>query len=132
MGYGGRLFGKKEFLPRLCTPRLSLRAMRVGDSADMFSYASLPQVTEYLLWQPHESERATKRYLEYAQKLYRSGEMVDWAVTLEETGRMIGTCGFASLDGENRSGEIGYVLHPDFWGEGSGSRGAARRDAIRL
>lgn len=118
MGYGGRLFGEKEFLPRLCTPRLSLRAMRVGDSADMFSYASLPQVTEYLLWQPHESERATKRYLEYAQKLYRSGEMVDWAVTLEETGRMIGTCGFASLDGENRSGEIGYVLHPDFWGKG--------------
>ena len=31
MGYGGRLFGEKEFLPRLCTPRLSLRAMRVGD-----------------------------------------------------------------------------------------------------
>lgn len=118
MGYGGRLFGEKEFLPRLCTPRLSLRAMRVGDSADMFSYASLTQVTEYLLWQPHESERATKRYLEYAQKLYRSGEMVDWAVTLKETGRMIGTCGFASLDGENRSGEIGYVLHPDFWGKG--------------
>ena len=42
MGYGGRLFGEKEFLPRLCTPRLLLRAMRVGDSTDMFSYASLP------------------------------------------------------------------------------------------
>lgn len=118
MGHGSRFFGEKEFLPQLCTQRLLLRAMRVSDSADMFSYASEPRVTEHLLWQPHENERATKRYLEYAQKLYRSGELVDWAVTLKETGRMIGTCGFASLDGENSSGEIGYVLHPDFWGRG--------------
>ena len=31
---------------------------------------------------------------------------------------MIGTCGFTSLDPYNHSGEIGYVLSPDYWGRG--------------
>jgi len=31
---------------------------------------------------------------------------------------MIGTCGFTSFDLQNNSAEIGYVLHPDFWGKG--------------
>ena len=31
---------------------------------------------------------------------------------------MIGTCGFTSFSCPDDSAEIGYVLHPDYWGQG--------------
>ena len=40
---------------------------------------------------------------------------------------MIGTCGFTSFDIRNNSAEIGYVLHPDFWG-----KGLAKEAVLRL
>ena len=37
-------------LPELTTPRLTLRRMLVSDCADMYEYASRPDVTKYLAW----------------------------------------------------------------------------------
>ena len=104
--------------PTLETPRLTLRRMLKTDAADMYDYASRPEVSRYLLWNPHESEAYSRRYLVYLQTRYRAGDFYDWAVVWRKTGKMIGTCGFTNLRLETNSGEIGYVLHPDFWGMG--------------
>ena len=104
--------------PVLDTPRLTFRRMLKRDSADMFEYASRPEVTEYLLWSPHESESYTRRYLSYLQSRYRSGDFHDWALVYRETGKMIGTCGFTRFNLEANSAEIGYVLNPACWGRG--------------
>lgn len=105
-------------LPILHTERLILRRMRPSDAHDMYEYACLPTVTEYLLWSPHESEEHTYRYLQMVQDLYRRGEFCDWAVTLADSGKMIGTCGYTSYDIEHRRMEVGYVLNPHYWGQG--------------
>ena len=105
-------------MPELDTPRLHLRAMRVKDSADMFDYARRPEVSRYLLWSPHPDVAYTKRYLEYLAGRYRIGAHYEWAVIHKESGRMIGTCGFARVDTVNNTAELGYVLHPDFHGQG--------------
>ena len=104
--------------PTLLTPRLLLRKMLKQDSGDMYAYASLPEVSEYLLWQPHESEAYTRRYLSYLQSRYRAGDFHDWAVTWRADGTMIGTCGFTRFDIGANCAEIGYVLNPRFWGMG--------------
>lgn len=39
---------------------------------------------------------------------------------------MIGTCGFTSFDIDNNSAELGYVLHPDYWGRGLGKEALMR------
>lgn len=104
--------------PVLTTKRLVLRKMSKKDSADMFEYAQLPEVTKYLLWEPHESERYTQHYLSYIQQRYRAGDFFDWAVTIGETGKMIGTCGFTRFNTESNSAEVGYVLNPSYWGYG--------------
>ena len=116
MQQGGLFSAFANKIPTLTTSRLTLRALQVRDSADMYEYASLDTVTKYLLWESHRSEKQTRQYLEYVQKLYRAGELYDWAIVFNGCDKMIGTCGFASLDTENRSGEAGYVLHPHFWG----------------
>ena len=105
-------------LPELKTERLTLRKMMVTDAPDMYEYASRRDVTQYLLWEPHESEYYTYRYLSYIQSRYRAGDFHDWAVTVRETDKMIGTCGFTRFNFDANSAEIGYVLNPSFWGCG--------------
>ena len=110
-----RIFSK---MPELETPRLILRRMKVSDSADMYDYARRPEVTRYLLWRPHTDVEYTRRYLEYLGGRYRIGAHYEWAVIHKQTDRMIGTCGFARVDTAHNCAELGYVLHPDFHGQG--------------
>lgn len=105
-------------MPELETPRLLLRRMKVSDSADMYDYAKRPEVTRYLLWHPHPDVTYTRRYLEYLAGRYRIGAHYEWAIIHKESGRMIGTCGFARVDPPHNAAELGYVLNPDFHGKG--------------
>lgn len=104
--------------PELETERLHLRAMRVSDAADMYDYARRAEVTKYLLWSPHPDITYTRRYLEYLAGRYRLGQFYDWAIINKADGRMIGTCGFVRFDCPHNSAEIGYVLNPDYQGQG--------------
>ncbi len=108
-----RIFSR---MPTLATPRLVLRRMLPEDAQDMYEYACRADVTKYLTWYPHDSVRFTRDYLEYLEGRYATGDFFDWAITLRETGKMIGTCGFTSFDFDNDSGEVGYVLNPEFRG----------------
>ncbi len=105
-------------IPTLSTERLVLRRLLPTDAEDMYAYARRFEVTEFLLWYPHESCAYTKRYLEYLQGRYDMGLYYDWGITPGKDGPMIGTCGFTSLDAASNSGEVGYVLNPDHWGSG--------------
>ena len=56
--------------------------------------------------------------MKYLKSQYKNGEYFDWAITLRDTGKMIGTCGFSALYPEHMRGEIGYVINPHYWGVG--------------
>ncbi len=113
-------------IPTLATERLTLRAMSPRDADDMFEYARREDVTEYLRWSPHPSRSYTADYLRYIRSRYSLGEFYDWAVTETKSGKMIGTCGFTCFDLPNNSAEIGYVLNPDYHGQGYGTEAAER------
>ena len=113
-------------IPTLKTERLSLRAMHPIDAEDMYDYAKREDVTRYLTWNPHKSVGYTKEYLRYVHSRYALGDFYDWAIIDLESRRMIGTCGFTSIDTANNSAEIGYVLNPEFHGRGLGSEAVAR------
>lgn len=105
-------------MPTLETQRLILRPMRVTDSADMYAYARNPEVSRFLTWSPHPDISHTRRYLEYLGGRYRIGAFYEWAIVHRETGRMIGSCGFTTIDTVNHCADIGYVMNPDFHGQG--------------
>lgn len=100
------------------TERLLLRRIDSCDVADLYSYASRAETTRYLLWLPHQSEFATRCVIESIRRDYRAGNYHELAVVLKDSGKMIGTCGITSYDAQNRVAEIGYVLSPDYWGQG--------------
>lgn len=83
----------------------------------MFSYASLNSVTRWLLWSPHLNLDDTRGYIGYLEKQYSKGFYADWGVSLK-SGTLIGTVGFADLSEEKNTGEIGYVLNPQYQGKG--------------
>ena len=117
-------------MPTLHTERLILRPMRESDAEDMFDYARRDDLTAYLLWASHKNVTYTRDYLRYIETRYEAGDFYDWAVVEKASGRMIGTCGFTRIDTPNDSGEIGYVLNPDFHGKGYGTEVAA--EALRF
>ena len=117
-------------MPNLCTERLVLRKMCVSDTEDMFDYARRENLTKYLLWSPHNTSGYTRDYLKYIETRYKAGDFYDWAVIERSSGRMIGTCGFTRIDTQNDTGEIGYVLNPDFHGKGYGTEAA--QEVIRF
>jgi len=107
--------------PVLNGERIVMRKITKTDAQDMYDYACDPEVTRYLLWQPHESLSYTKRYLDEVMRQYKAHNFFDFAIVCKEDGRMIGTCGFTRLDPVNHSAEIGYVLSPAYWGRGIAS-----------
>lgn len=110
-----RTFSK---MPTLQTERLTLRRLSVRDAADMFDYAHRADVTRYLTWSAHPDASYSREYLEYLQGRYAGGMYYDWGIVYKENGKMIGTCGFTSFNCSHDKAEIGYVLHPDYWGKG--------------
>jgi len=104
-----------------------MRKILPCDCPDMYDYSCRPETSRYLLWSPHENPRYTKKYISYIQSAYRNENFYDFALVDRQSGKMIGTCGFTSFDLQNNSAEVGYVLHPDFWG-----RGFAKEALLRL
>ena len=120
-------------LPVLETEDLILRRIRRKDAGDIYRYASDPEVARYVLWDPHRSLAETRRVVRCLCRRAREGWPSSWAVTLRETGRVIGTVGFVWYSAENRSAELGYSFSREYWNRGYATQavGAVSSEAFR-
>jgi ribosomal-protein-alanine N-acetyltransferase len=106
-------------LPELETERLLLRKMRPDDAEAMFTYASDPEVTRYVLWETHRSIEDSESFLGFAAEGYRRGDFGGWGVVLKDSGAFVGTCGIdVDYAPEHARAELGYVLSREHWGRG--------------
>ncbi len=119
-GRGDKLSPAEYFssLPVLETDRLILRPLRMRDAKDIYAYASDPEVSRYVLWDPHRSVNDSRSFVRYVRTLYRQGLPASWGVELRETGRIIGTVGFMWYSEVNRSAEAGYSFSREYWNRG--------------
>ena len=107
------------------TARLILRPLQPRDAADVFEYASDPEVTSHVRFVTHKSIKATRAFLAAADRSRRQGETMVWAITLKATKKMIGTCGFVEFARAHRRAEVGYALNRNYWGRGYTSEAVA-------
>jgi [ribosomal protein S5]-alanine N-acetyltransferase len=107
-----------ESLLTLETDRLLLRKLSLADAADIFAYASDPEVTKYTSWSTHQAIADSEQFLESAIAKYAAGQPMDWGIVRKGDRKAIGTCGFASWDCTHARAEIGYVLSRQYWGQG--------------
>ncbi|WP_142828479.1 GNAT family N-acetyltransferase [Planococcus soli] len=107
------------------TIRFYLREFVQEDWKAVHAYASQEIVSQYQPWGPN-SPQETKRYITdvLQQQLEQPRTGFTFAIVWKGTGRVIGAGELSAIDTTNRSGEIGYILHPDYWRIGIASEAA--------
>lgn len=99
--------------------QVSLREMEEKDWIVVHAYASNEIVCKYQPQGPNsevESKDFVKQVLVDARKEERTRFV--FAIIEKEKERMIGAGEFNIRDFKNKTGELGYIVNPDFWGKG--------------
>lgn len=98
---------------RITSKRIILRPVTFDDAEEMYQYASNPITTEFI-FPPHED---LERTLDGIAEYFMAEPLGKYGIELQKTDAFIGTIDIR-VTPNNRSAEIGYVLHQDYTGNG--------------
>jgi [ribosomal protein S5]-alanine N-acetyltransferase len=106
------------------TARLEMRDFRPDDSDAVFAYASDPEVTRHMFYEPRD-EAETREYLRRMLAIQAEQPRRAWEVAIirRADGRLIGACDL-TLEGD-AEGDLGYILARQVWGQGFATEAAA-------
>ena len=103
----------------IATERLTLRRFTIEDAENMYyNWASDPEVTKYLTWQPHESLEQTAEILQQWEEDYSKNDYYQWAIELNDIEQPIGSISVVSLKEDIQSAELGYCIGKSWWHQG--------------
>ena len=102
------------------TDRLTLRRYLATDYDDLLRLQSSPDVTRFLLYDPKTPEQVKESLAGRLADvpMDTDGQALTVAVILRETGQHVGEVTLFVQNVEHRTGEIGFVFHPEFHGRG--------------
>lgn len=105
-------------VPPLGTPRLELRALSLGDAAEVATVYADPAITRFLtlgtMTDVSDAEAAINAVLE----LYAARRAFRWVIRLRESGQLIGTVGYLNVSEPNQRAEVSIDLARGEWGAG--------------
>ncbi|WP_460217823.1 GNAT family N-acetyltransferase [Psychroserpens sp. MEBiC05023] len=107
-----------ETFPELESKRLLYRAYSLKDAEVLLNLRGNKAVSKYMdTTVPTQIEDTEKRIKDY-QTAFSEARGITWALIDKNSEKLIGDFGIWHIDHKNSRGEIGYILHPDFWGKG--------------
>lgn len=114
------------------TDRLLLRPLTDADEADLLAYRSRPDVCRWVPFEPmdHDAFAARMSGVWSRTTLEAEGEAIVLAAEVIDTGRVIGDVMLHWVSETHRCAELGYVVHPDYGGQGYATEAA--RAVLRL
>lgn len=103
----------------LKSPRLLLRDFTLEDWPDVHAYASQPEACLFQVWGPDTPEES-RAYVEGVVALAQARPRTAYhlAIVFPPTGTVIGDGGLDIRNQRFRSGELSYIIHPDYWKRG--------------
>jgi ribosomal-protein-alanine N-acetyltransferase len=105
-------------VPRLETERLILRKITLNDAEDIFEYAHQSEVSEFLLWSPHQTIQDSINFIKFAEEKFLRNEWIIFGIELKEEKKLIGTIDIRDWMGINNCAETGYVISKTYWNKG--------------
>jgi RimJ/RimL family protein N-acetyltransferase len=114
------------------TERLLLRPLTAADTDALLAYRSLPEACRYVPFEPMTPDVIAKRLAtDWANtELTDEDQALTLGAELTGTGQLVGDVVLFWHSREHLGGEIGYMLHPGFSGQGYGTEAA--RALLRL
>lgn len=103
----------------LTANRIYLREFEYSDWVDVHAYASQDIVCRYQSWGPNTEQQTqafVQQIIDDARRMPRTRYV--FAMVEQGTGNMIGAGEMNIRSAADRSGEIAYIVHPDYWGKG--------------
>jgi ribosomal-protein-alanine N-acetyltransferase len=104
--------------PVLSTKRLTLRAVTPKDVSALRAMLSIPDVTRFNNWPDAPDKTRVERAVRWMSKVHGSGKGCAWIIEVTASKAFAGSIRFNRFEKKWKCGEIGYELHPDYWGEG--------------
>lgn len=117
----------------IVTERLLLRRLLPQDAEMMYeNWASDPEVTRFLRWEPHRNALQTAGLLAAWATLYPNPDYYQWAIVEKATGQVFGSIGifnaalgapeqkaaWPELDTSGGVWEVGYCIGRKWWNKG--------------
>src|SRR3990172_4653322 len=102
--------------PVIAIDRLLLRKIKKSDVNEIFFLRSDERVMKYIDKAPAKTIDDAYEFIQKITGLEKNNETVTWAITIKGDDELIGTICFWNIQKEHYRAEVGYVLHPDFWG----------------
>ena len=104
---------------RLETERLHLRPFTPEDGDAMYrNWASDPDVTRYLTWQPHPNADVSRALAARWAMESEQPEAYMWAIVPKTLGEPIGSISVVRINETYESAEIGYCIGKAWWRQG--------------
>lgn len=104
---------------KLETERLVLTKFNKEMAREMFNnWASSETVTKFLTWNAHKSISDTYTVIEQWEKCYKNKDFYQWAITLKNTGTVIGSISVVDINYEKEEVITGYCIGEKWWGKG--------------
>lgn len=105
------------------TERLILRCWNYADADALFEICRDPNVMLHIgTRQPYKSVDEAKQFLDWAVTYQTENDFCRWAVVEKQSGKIIGSCGFARL--KRGDVELGYLFAREVWGNGFAAEAA--------
>jgi ribosomal-protein-alanine N-acetyltransferase len=104
--------------PALSTQRLTLRAATPKDVTAFRAMLSIHDVTRFSNWPDAPTKTQVERSLRWMTKVHGSGKGCAWIIEISGSKALAGAIRFNSFEKKWRCGQIGYELHPEYWGKG--------------
>lgn len=106
---------------RLEGKHMYFKSLDPSDVDEIHRFASDADVSRFIGWRLLKNSDETREYIEELIKREAAGTHLYASIVLKSTEKIIGTAMMFNFDKEARHGEIGYVLHKDYWGQGYGT-----------
>ncbi|WP_377891114.1 GNAT family N-acetyltransferase [Alkalihalobacillus sp. R86527] len=96
---------------------IRLREFRSEDWEAVHEYASLEEVCKFQPWGPN-SVADSKAYVDDIILASKKTPRTRFAYAITNTNKVIGACEVNIRDPLMRTGEISYIINPEWWGKG--------------
>jgi ribosomal-protein-alanine N-acetyltransferase len=109
----------EKTIPILKASRLILRPFNLGDAKEVQRQAGHPDVAATTATIPHPYlDGMAEQWISGHAKGFEAGTGVEWAMTLADSGKLVGCISLMGISKTHQRAEIGYWVGKEFWSQG--------------